>query len=67
VEFLEGEEEESRIRRRKTGKILGIIGIALLFSSALSLRFVPAAWALLVVALIATGAGIIITSYFLVR
>ncbi|MFQ5837581.1 MAG: hypothetical protein ACE5HJ_02205 [Thermoplasmata archaeon] len=67
MDFLEGPEDPSKARKKKVGKVLGVFGLLLLFGSALSTLFVPPGWETFTVALIASGAGIIMVSYFLVR
>ena len=67
MEGLEGAEDPRRSARRRLGIRLGVMGMVLLFASAISLRFVPEAWQLVVVGLIATGAVVLVAAFLLVR
>lgn len=67
VEAWEGKEEPPLPARKKVGIILGVVGLALLFGSALSLRFVPESLQLTVLVLIGAGAAAMGAAYLLVR
>ncbi len=67
MEGLEGAEDPKRLARRRLGIRLGVLGMVLLFASAISLRFVPEAWQLVVLGLIATGAVVLVVALLLVR
>ncbi|MCJ2554905.1 MAG: hypothetical protein LN410_01705 [Candidatus Thermoplasmatota archaeon] len=67
MEGLEGVEDPKRLARRRLGIRLGVLGMVLLFASAISLRFVPDAWQLVVLGLIATGAVVLVAALLLVR
>ncbi len=67
MEGLEGPGDPVRRARKRLGIRVGVFGLILLFASAISLRFVPTAWELVVLGLIATGAAILIVALFLVR
>ncbi len=67
MEGLEGPEDPKRLARKRFGIRLGVLGMILLFASAISLRFVPEAWQLVVVGLIATGAVVLVAAFLLVR
>ncbi len=67
MEGLEGEGDPVRRARKRLGIRVGVLGLLVLFASAISLRFVPTAWELVVIGLLATGAAILIVAFFLVR
>ncbi len=67
MEGFEGAEDPRRLARRRLGIRLGVLGMVLLFASAISLRFVPEAWQLVVLGLIATGAAVLVAALLLVR
>jgi hypothetical protein len=67
MEWVEGAEDPKRLARRRLGIRLGVLGMVLLFASAISLRFVPEAWQLVVVGLIATGAAVLVAALLFVR
>ncbi len=60
-------EDPSRERRKRRGRLLGILGLVMLFGPALSIRFVPAGWGIYLIVLMAFAVGILVLSYFLVR
>lgn len=67
MEGLQGEEDPVRAWRKRLGIRVGVLGLFLLFASAISLRFVPESWQLVIIGLIATGAGIMMVALYLVR
>ncbi|MEE9164186.1 MAG: hypothetical protein V3U17_05275 [Thermoplasmata archaeon] len=67
MEGLEGEVDPVRQARKRLGIRVGVFGLTLLFASAISLRFVPTAWELAVLVLLATGAAVLIVALLLVR
>ncbi|MEE9173423.1 MAG: hypothetical protein V3U30_00435 [Thermoplasmata archaeon] len=67
MEGLEGAEDPKRLARKRLGIRLGVLGMVLLFASAISLPFVPEAWQLVVIGLIATGAVVLVAALLLVR
>ncbi|MEE9601321.1 MAG: hypothetical protein V3W22_06450 [Thermoplasmata archaeon] len=60
-------EDPSRARRRRSGRLLGILGLILLFGSGLSIRFVPTGLELYLIAMMVIAVAILIVSYLLVR
>ena len=61
------EEDPARERRKRRGKSLGIVGLILMFGSALSIIFVPPGlWQYLLIPLV-LGTGLVVFGYFLVR
>ncbi len=67
MEGLEGEVDPARRARKRLGILVGLLGLIVLFASAISLRFVPTAWELVVIGFLATGAAVLIIALFLVR
>ncbi|MFQ5986303.1 MAG: hypothetical protein ACE5KQ_02980 [Thermoplasmata archaeon] len=67
MEDLRGEEDPARAARKRLGLVLGIFGLLLLFGSAASLPFVPEAWQLIIVGLIAVGVIDLVVAFLLVR
>ncbi|MFQ6012430.1 MAG: hypothetical protein ACE5LS_02135 [Thermoplasmata archaeon] len=63
----EGEGEGGLPARKRLGILVGVAGLLLLFGSAISLRFVPLAWQIVILGLIATGVGALVVAYLLVR
>lgn len=53
--------------RRKVGKVLGVMGLALLFGGALAMALVPGVDLLPLVGVLAVGTVILVVSYLAVR
>lgn len=60
-------EEPSGEGRKRRGKLLGVLGLIMLFAPAIAISFVPPEWILYMIVLIVLAVIVLILSYLLVR
>lgn len=61
------EEAEDQAERRQKSKVLGVVGLSLLFGGALTLSFGPEAWQFPVLGMMVVGVLLILGAWNLVR